>query len=555
MRHVIVLIMFAGLPFSARAQWQNNGVPVSTEIDIQLYPAIIADGVGGAIIAWQDHRGGTTADIYVQRVNAAGFPLWTAGGVALCTAANGQHAPKLAPDGEGGAIVTWQDYRSGTADIYAQRVNSTGSPKWTADGVAVCAAPLNVFLPEIVSDGTFGAIITWYDARSGMGFDVYAQRLNSEGFPQWTVDGVGICVAANHQYTPTLVRDGASGAIIVWYDERNVDRDIYAQRVDDVGSVQWATDGEKVCTATNDQIAPTIVAVAASGAIITWYDYRAGAASDIYAQRLDALGDAQWALDGIALCDVAGDQDGPTIDSDGVGGAIVTWSDYRGGATADVYAQRVNASGTPLWTPGGVALCTAAGGQSNQTIVQDGAGGAIVTWYDERWGFSDVFAQRVDASGVPQWTSDGVAICTAASYQFVPRIASDGAAGAIVTWFDDRDGNYDVYAHRVDASGVAADVAGPTRGPVLIASEIYPNPFSRTAWVDIEVVASSAVRIDVYDVAGRAVRTMTLANAVGTRRIEFDGRDEAGRLLPSGVYFCRMQANEASITRKMVIAR
>ena len=96
---------------------------------------------------------------------------------------------------------------------------------------------------------------------------------------------------------------------------------------------------------------------------------------------------AQWQLDGVALCTVASDQVYPTIVSDGAGGAIVTWVDYRNG-TADIYAQRVNAAGAPQWTADGVALCTAASDQSSPTIVSDGAGGAIVTWEDSRSGTS-----------------------------------------------------------------------------------------------------------------------------------------------------------------------
>ena len=68
----------------------------------------------------------------------------------------------------------------------------------------------------------------------------------------------------------------------------------------------------------------------------------------------------------------------PAITSDGAGGAIVTWHDTRSGGTTDIYAQRVNASGAIQWTADGVALCTARGNQDYVWITIDGAGGAIV---------------------------------------------------------------------------------------------------------------------------------------------------------------------------------
>jgi hypothetical protein len=69
----------------------------------------------------------------------------------------------------GGAIVTWEDFRSGTSngDIYAQRVNLAGGPQWTTDGVALCTAANNQYNPTIASDGAGGAIVTWSDGRSG----------------------------------------------------------------------------------------------------------------------------------------------------------------------------------------------------------------------------------------------------------------------------------------------------------------------------------------------------------------------------------------------------
>jgi hypothetical protein len=134
----------------------------------------------------------------------------------------------------------------------------------------------------------------------------------------------------------------------------------------------------------------------------------------------------------VPLCTASLSQYTPTIVSDGAGGAIVTWSDQRGAsANGDIYAQRVNAAGASQWAANGVALCTAAHDQAVPTIVSDGGGGAIVTWHDYRAGSpnGDIYAQRVNAAGVPQWTANGVALCTDAGLQVSPTIASDGAGG------------------------------------------------------------------------------------------------------------------------------
>jgi hypothetical protein len=107
------------------------------------------------------------------------------------------------------------------------------------------------------------------------------------------------------------------------------------------------------------------------------------------------------------------------------------------------------------------AICAATNEQLHPTIVSDGAGGAIITWSDWRSGYGDIYAQRINASGVVQWTTDGVAICTATNYQFDPTIASDGAGGAIITWEDYRSGSSDIYAQCVRSDGTLGDNSAP----------------------------------------------------------------------------------------------
>jgi hypothetical protein len=447
---VILGALIIAVP-SAWANWVQDGMALCTATGEQQSPQITSDGAGGAIITWYDYRSGTY-DIYAQRVNASGSVQWTANGVALCTATGNQESPQITSDGAGGAIITWYDYRSGTYDIYAQRVNASGAVQWTTDGVALCTVTGNQQSPQITSDGAGGAIVTWYDFRSGSRYDIYAQRVNASGSVQWTANGVALCTATGWQYNPMIVSDGAGGAIVTWQDYRSGNNDIYAQRVNASGAIQWTANGVALCTATGNQESPQITSDGAGGAIVTWSDYR-GASPDIYAQRVNASGAIQWTANGVALCTATGNQESPQITSDGAGGAIVTWNDGRS-LPYDIYAQRVNASGSVQWTANGVALCTATGGQYNPMIVSDGAGGAIVTWQYDRSGTYDIYAQRVNASGAIQWTANGVALCTATGNQFDPTIATDGSGGAIVTWRDHRSGStFDIYAQRVGPDG------------------------------------------------------------------------------------------------------
>jgi hypothetical protein len=452
---ILVVFLFAVLP--SLAQWSTDptvNTAISTATGNQEQVQICATSDGGYIMVWQDSRNGIY-DIYTQKVNSSGAVQWTVNGVAICTATNHQFNPTIVSDGSGGAIITWYDYRSGNNDIYAQKVNSSGTVQWTSDGVAICTATGSQANPQIVSDGSGGAIITWLDYRSGTNYDIYSQKVNSSGTVQWSSNGVAICTATNEQSYPTIVSDGSGGAIITWRDYRNGNFDIYAQKINTNGAVQWTADGLAICTATIIQTESNIVSDGSGGAIITWQDSRNGN-NDIYAQKVNSSGTVQWTSDGVEICTATGSQAIPQIVSDGSGGAIITWYDYRSGTNYDIYSQKVNSSGTVQWTADGVAICIIASLQDNSKIVSDGNGGAIITWRDYRNGNDDVFAQRVNQNGAVQWTADGVAISTATNNQhFPPVIVSDGSGGAIITWKDYRSGtNYDIYAQNVSSDGL-----------------------------------------------------------------------------------------------------
>jgi serine protease AprX len=83
-----------------------------------------------------------------------------------------------------------------------------------------------------------------------------------------------------------------------------------------------------------------------------------------------------------------------------------------------------------------------------------------------------------------------------------------------------------------------------------------PNPFTASTTLRVGLPRASEVEIDVFDVAGRRVRSeRTPTLAAGWREISFDARGASGKPLASGVYFYRVTAAGATVTKKMVIAR
>ena len=280
----------------------------------------------------------------------------------------------------GGAIITWYD-----SDIYAQRINATGHVQWNTNGIPICNVTGSQSYPKIVSDNANGAIIAWLDARNGTN-DIYTQRIDENGTNYWADYGIPVCKETGSQYELQIVSDGVSGVIITWRDDRGADSDIYAQRVLSNGSIEWDDNGTTICAASNNQRVPQISSDSKAGAYITWMDQRSY--YEIYAQRINATGQVQWASDGIGVC-VGHSAYDPRITSTDEGSAIITWEDDR--AIDDIYGQIINSSGHSLLDTNGIAIRVGSSTSRDISICSDGAGGAFMSWTDS----DNIYAQHM----------------------------------------------------------------------------------------------------------------------------------------------------------------
>lgn len=440
----------------ADGMWTENGNTICAAANEQECPQLVADGSGGAIITWHDNRAGNY-DIYAQRVDANGNTQWAVNGKIICEGAtsSNQAYPVLAADDSGGAIIVWTDYRSSNWDIYAQRADKDGNLLWTASGITVCDSGGDQGTCQVIRDGAGGAIIVWQDNHDG-NFDVYAQRVDSDGNTLWAVNGVAICNELHDQLDPKLISDGLGGAIIVWDDMRDVSGycGIYAEHVDEDGNILWspACEGILICNAAQgtDQLYPQLIEDGSNGAIIVWYDKREGN-FDIYSQRVDADGNTLWSQNGILVCNAGNDQGASWICGDGAAGAIIVWQDGRQGVSdSDIYAQRVDGNGNPLWTHNGCLICDAPVYQYYPALAADDAGGATIVWWDIRQGNWDVYSQRVDANGNCLWRPNGIVICNEDGEQSYYFLIRDGVGGFIYAWQDKRNGiDYNIFSQKI----------------------------------------------------------------------------------------------------------
>ncbi len=547
----LAVLQFIGVSM-AFSQWNSNST-INTPVCVRPYNQrevrLESDSKGGAIMSWVDFRNdasGVLGDIFIQRLNKSGLPMWAANGVSVCTDAGDQASPSMADLGNGSVIVAWNDWRNGIRDIYAQKIDSMGAVKWAVNGISVITKINEQQDAKVISDGAGGGIFIWQDFSSGA-WDVYAQRVDASGNLLWATAGVPICSAIESQINPRVEIDGAGGAIFVWQDKRNgLDYDIYMQHINGAGLVQWSANGVVICNAVSTQSNPKIEPDGAGGAFVAWQDKRNGVDYDVYAQRVNAAGAVQWTANGVGVCKATGSQSAVDMTSQGgVNGAIVTWKDIRNG-NYDIYAQKIDPSGVIQWATNGIPICVTAGSQLNPNIVGDGAGGGIIVWQDSSAGTSDIKSQRVNGAGIVQWTAGGEFVGNASNDQIEPKNITDGSGGCIYAFSDKRNNtDYDIYAHHLYANGSA--VSGIHETIVLLPSKCFPSPFSSDAVIEINGMNESVGRVNlvVYGIFGEQVSVPyeTLKNKIHISR---------GNLV-SGIYFYDITLGGKQISKGKII--
>jgi hypothetical protein len=88
-------------------------------------------------------------------------------------------------------------------------------------------------------------------------------------------------------------------------------------------------------------------------------------------------------------------------------------------------------------------------------------------------------------------------------------------------------------------------------------SNNYPNPFNPQTRIEFAIPKESTVNVAVYDVHGRLIRNLVASerHSAGRYALEWDGTDDAGAKVASGVYFCRMVAGQYAATKKMTLLK
>jgi hypothetical protein len=215
---------------------------------------LISDSAGGTFAVW---NGGDVSEtrfgLFAQRLAPGGVvaPGWPADGLLYSTSGFVFNPRAVVPDGAGGFIAAWDDFDSAAQKLVAraQRVRADASlaPGWEVDGVRLGFAALDYSGgPKPIADGLGGATIAWADsAQADPTTDLFAQHVSANGvaalFP--TGGRMAVCTAPGVQAKPEVTSDGAGGAYMAWVDQRADTGDVYLKRVS-LGDITASTSGD-----------------------------------------------------------------------------------------------------------------------------------------------------------------------------------------------------------------------------------------------------------------------------------------------------------------------
>jgi len=282
----------------------------------------------------------SVGNVYLNKINSSGVRQWADLRVNVGAASQTSN-PSLSYDGTN-IIVAWEDNRGGAGNlqIYFNAVSTAGVVQLGSDVRVTVESATKKLGPEIRSDGT-NTFVVWEDSRNGSSEDIYMQKINGSGVPQYAgdvkIDNMsGIYASSNN---PNFVVD--SGSIyVVWEDDRNpgdLYSDIYMAGFN--GQTRLFDDVLVNDDSTGDKV-DSVIGFSSGALYIAWKDKRDSSTyTDIYMAKFNTNGIKRYANDAqVNINNTTVIHANPTMT---LNDSFVGWDDDRNGVTnKDIYLAK-----------------------------------------------------------------------------------------------------------------------------------------------------------------------------------------------------------------------
>jgi hypothetical protein len=259
----------------------------------------------------------------------------------------------------------------------------------------------------------------------------------------------------------------------------------------------------------------------------------------------------------VTLCDIS--------NSPYRGHIYIVFCDQRDGTDdTDVWFIKSTDGGTTWSSPAGVLHESGPAHQFFQWSTIDPASGYIyIVFYDRRFTFgnsTEVFVSRSQDGGAT-WNDFRVSASPFTTYadrffgDYIGIAALDGDVFPIWTRMAD---NRDLSVWVALLNTPTSVATGPERTARFALGQNAPNPFNPDTRIEFTLDQGAEVDLTVFSVDGRPVRTLVdgMRMGPGVRTVYWDGRNESGRVVHSGIYFYQLVIDgEQQAARKMALVR
>jgi len=240
-------------------------------------------------------------------------------------------------------------------------------------------------------------------------------------YAQWSSNpmaNLGVGVANGDQATPKMAAGPDSGCYIAWFDNRSGEYCVYLQRLNSLGEPQFALNGMLVSN--HPQMTWLVdwdmTVDADNNAIIVFADMRNAANDlDVFAYKISPEGTFLWGADGICLSPQHNTdfEPAPKVTATASGGAVVAWP--KSGTDYTVCVQKISSTGSLMWGAAGITISSSTGERIEAPDVTTGGGeSAIVIWKASSgmpWSpISRMLTQKYSAEGAELWNPGGLLI-------------------------------------------------------------------------------------------------------------------------------------------------
>jgi len=257
----------------------------------------------------------------------------------------------------------------------------------------------------------------------------------------------------NYEQTDPRIAVAPDGSfVIVWIDKREGDNNVYLQRYNSDGYPE--TDNVKINddVTTSWQAQPALDAGISGQYGVVWQDFRTDgypSNPDVLFQPLDSLSIPIDTNRNITPGYQNWMRENPDISLSAWGAGVVVWADYLNG-NWDIYGQLIGADGSLIGSSFKVNDDVGTAQQHYPKVSTSAEGWFVVTWYDNRSGNDDIFIQRFEDDGTPMGVNVRINTDGTNKRQTFPDVTTDGAGNFTVIWVDYRNGSYpdnpDVFA-------------------------------------------------------------------------------------------------------------